>query len=204
MGRLGFFFAVLFSSWFGASISAASYKPIRLGIRYALYTSSTDPEIPNRLQETFGKINTIWKSCGIQFLPELVAASPSDDANVDRAPANLSELFQIRRDLKTPDSLLVAVTDPWKRTGTLGKNGANAWTAMPGAVDHGIVVEWNERWNANLLAHELGHYLGLVHRSSRSELMAPVIYRDSQQISEGECTVARTAVVAYWKNMIRE
>ncbi len=208
MGFFGLLVLLVSKTAFASVIPASKHETLRLGIRYVVYVPADQPLSPaetsnTKLQELFKGINSIWASCGIAFEPQFVVAEAEHSPRQNRAPAALGELFKIRRELKQENSMLIAVTKPWDRKESLGKTGANAWTAMPGTEDHGIVVEWPERWNSNLLAHELGHYLGLDHREKRSELMAPVIYRDSTGLSAEECTAARHTASAYWKKMIR-
>ena len=57
--------------------------------------------------------------------------------------------------------------------------------------------------NGNLVAHELGHYLNLLHVSDSNALMNPIIYARSNRVYSSECETARSAALYFWSRMIR-
>jgi hypothetical protein len=56
---------------------------------------------------------------------------------------------------------------------------------------------------ANIIAHELGHYMNLAHVSDQTNLMNPVIYASSNTITSDQCTGTRRAVEYFWQGMKR-
>jgi predicted Zn-dependent protease len=80
---------------------------------------------------------------------------------------------------------------------------ANAWTAMPGQTPSGAVLESRVADNANIIAHEVGHYLSLDHTSDQSNLMNPIIYDNSTTITEQQCQDMRHTAVTVRAGAIR-
>ena len=54
-----------------------------------------------------------------------------------------------------------------------------------------------------IIAHELGHYLNLLHVSDSSALMNPVIYSSSKSLYSSQCNTARAAANYYWSRAQR-
>mgnify|MGYP003346147935 CR=1 FL=1 len=75
---------------------------------------------------------------------------------------------------------------------------------MPGASPSGAVVEAAAHHTPELIAHELGHYLGLHHEGEKTNLMNPVIYRDSTELSEAQCSNARKGALTVRSRALRE
>ena len=97
----------------------------------------------------------------------------------------------------------MVVTGNWDRAGELGGSGANAWTAMPGGGVLGAVLERAVARDANLVAHELGHSLGLGHEDEETNLMHPVIYPRSWRLAREQCAAARAASRRHRSRMLR-
>jgi hypothetical protein len=149
------------------------------------------------------EVNQLWSQCNIGFQIENYNVVRAEDQNLNYQPANLSELNTIRNAFDNNSSLLIVITGAWNRTGTLGSSGANAWANMPGSGIYGVVMEKPVATYPNIMAHELGHYLNLDHTSNASNLMNPVIYSTSTQLSTSQCQAARSAVNYYWGAMKR-
>jgi predicted Zn-dependent protease len=56
---------------------------------------------------------------------------------------------------------------------------------------------------ANIIAHELGHYLNLDHWEDKANVMNAVIYEKSSKLLQEQCVTARAAISYYWKAMLR-
>ena len=102
-----------------------------------------------------------------------------------------------------PDASGLVTTGTWDRSGSLGETTANAWTSMPGGGPYGSVLERPVGLNSHLIAHEIGHYMNLVHVSDSGAMMNPIIYSTSNRISATQCKTARSAALYFWAQMIR-
>lgn len=149
-----------------------------------------------------GAVNRIWARCDISFhLSEYQSVQPGT-LGLNANPANSSEMVDIRKEFEDPNHLLIVTTENWDRSGTLGSTGANAWTSMPGSFPYGVVLESSVGTFANIIAHELGHYLGLDHSSDATSLMSPLIYSDSVNLTDQDCATARQTTQSYWSSML--
>jgi hypothetical protein len=107
----------------------------------------------------------------------------------------------VRAPFASAEQLVVIHTGPWNH---LRMGGANAWTAMPGQSPAGAVLESPVAANANITAHELGHYLGLDHARGQYSLMNPVIFSRSTRLTPGECEKMRKTAVGFHFRAIRD
>ena len=201
------------SSWARASaiqenLGCHSDDPhhICLGLKYVVYV---DPISANAFlnrkeaQAVVGELNSVWKQCNISFqIDKYLAVNPSKFGASYRT-ASYPDLTDIRHAFGEDKTILVVTTSKWNRDGTLGKSGANAWTSMPGGPPYGTIIERSVGHNANLVAHELGHYLNLLHVRDTNDLMNPVIYDYSQTIYGSQCKTARAAALYFWSPMLR-
>ena len=201
------------SSWARTSVSqenvgchSSDPHHICLGLKYVVYV---DPVSANAFlnrqeaQNVVGELNSVWRQCNISFqIDQYLAVNPSKFGTSYRT-ASYPDLTEIRHAFGEDKTILVVTTSEWSRDGTLGKSGANAWTSMPGGPPYGTIIERPVGHNANLVAHELGHYLNLLHVRDTSDLMNPVIYNYSQTIHGSQCKTARAAALYFWSPMLR-
>ena len=97
--------------------------------------------------------------------------------------------------------LVVINTQSWdhRKMGT-----SNAWTAMPGELPSGVVIEAPVASYPGLVAHELGHYLSLDHVSNSQNLMSPIIYGTSTFFTPEQCSQMRRTAQGVRALAIRE
>lgn len=178
-----------------------------LGLKYVAYEvpEDNDPATVTEQQALANVqgINRIWQQCDLAFeINEFDTVDPTaDDLPYDIA--NYSDLESIRRDFGVANALLVVTTGKWDRAGSLGDTSANAWTALPGGAPYGAVLEEPVATFSNIIAHELGHYLNLSHVPDATDLMNPVIYATSSELTAAQCQTARSAATYFWWRMLR-
>lgn len=139
-------------------------------------------------------VNKIYNQCGIKIkLDQYQTLDPATQS----LPFSLSfmpDLDPIRKHFDDPHEIVVVNTGPWNHA-TIGT--ANAWTAMPGDQPAGAVIESTVATDAPVVAHELGHYLGLDHMKLATNAMNPIIYGDSTKFETWQCeSMKKTAELA--------
>lgn len=187
----------------GVSCHSSDPKKICLSLRYVVYENSkAEPVVSKTVAlENLKGINSIWSQCNIAFeIGEYLAVNPTDRGLSYNTPT-YGELDDIRNEFESSSKLVVVTTGTW--SGSLGSGAANAWTQMPGGGLYGVVLEAPVGDYANIIAHELGHYLNLDHAGSTSNVMSAVIYDSSTGLSTSQCSAARSAAQYYWKAMYR-
>ncbi|OFZ18671.1 MAG: hypothetical protein A2X94_14280 [Bdellovibrionales bacterium GWB1_55_8] len=189
----------------GPSCQSDDPNWICLGLKYVVYRENGADPIVSELEtlKNLEVINNLWSQCNIGFqVDQYVAAGPGEYKLKFRT-ANISELDEIREAFNDDTALLVVTTGAWDRTGSLGNSGANAWTAMPGGPPYGAILERPVASFSNIIAHEIGHYLNLLHADDSTFLMNPIIYKRSTRISSADCRRARSAARDFWSKMLR-
>jgi hypothetical protein len=155
-------------------------------------------------RSAIGQVNRIWAECRIGFALEHFEAIDPQRYELNFRTASAREFDRIRRSFADDRTLLVVATGSWDRSGSLGGSYANAWTRMPGMPVHGAVLEGPIAADANMIAHELGHYLNLGHVNDDGvALMSPQIHPSSVRLSASECREAQRAVDHFWTQQIR-
>lgn len=187
--------------------SCGGGKPGRLclALRYVVYRDEAGEDVLSREDalRNLRRINEVWGRCNLAFQIESFEVVAPAEHGLAYRTQGLPELDDIRDAFGDENTLLVATTGPWSRKGSLGRNRANAWTAMPGNGPYGVVLEKSVARYGNIIAHELGHYLNLLHVSDAAELMNPVIYSDSTRITSEGCATARQTARTHWARMLR-
>lgn len=173
---------------------------ICLALKYVVFNDGDSPVVSQAdAVRNLKRINEVWNQCGIQFqIEQYVPLNPAE-ARLAFRTSNYPELDDIRSRLGDSRSLLVVTTGSWNRAGSLGNTTANAWTAMPNSAPFGVVMEKSVGTYPNIIAHELGHYLNLLHLHDSANLMNPIIYTRSTLIPREQCVTARQAAGYFWQ-----
>lgn len=185
----------------GESCTGGDADKLCLAIHFVSYKDSVGNPTASTAQAAtiIHTMNQLFAGCNIGFQIETYEAVNPEDYGLAYGADSVNQLNDIRATFDTPsDELLSVTTGPW---GTA----ANAWTNMPGNSVYGAIMESSivDYAGGLIYAHEFGHYLGLDHVSSTSQLMSPIIYTSSTELTSSECQTARDTIDQYWKSMIR-
>ncbi len=191
------------STRLGDSCHTSDPAHLCLSLKYVVYENLQAKAIVSGQEalQNLALINKTWLQCNIGFeIGEYLSVDPQK-YGLSFNTSSMSELSQIRSEFDDNSTLLVVTTGAW--SGSLGAGAANAWTTMPGGGTYGAILEEPVGNYPNIIAHELGHYLNLSHVSDTSDVMNPVIYQGSTQLTTNQCEMARSAASYYWKTMLR-
>ncbi|MGK5087168.1 matrixin family metalloprotease [Bdellovibrionota bacterium FG-2] len=177
-----------------------------LAVKYVAYLDSKGAPVVSQTQaqENLNQANRLFAPCKIGFVLEDYVPANSLEYGLAYQTSELDDMDKIREDFSDDATFLITTTGTWDRSGTLGNTPANAWTSVPGSAPFGIILERSVGTYSNLVAHELGHYVGLFHRNETQNLMNPIIYQTSTQVTDQQCLEAKTAVQMHWQKMLRE
>ncbi|MCM2279904.1 MAG: M10 family metallopeptidase domain-containing protein [Oligoflexia bacterium] len=172
----------------GAAESAA--PAVTLALKFVEYTDSAGKPVLSQeaLAAMTEKMNGIFAPCGVRLVLEEVQNVEPTNFGLTYSLDSLSSLDRIRAQFDNPKQLVVVNTGEWNHNNV---GSANAWTTMPGESPSGAVIEAPVADFAEIVAHELGHYLSLDHVSDQSNLMNPVIYSSSRGLDAGQCEALR-------------
>ncbi|MEO5969631.1 MAG: hypothetical protein ABIQ95_06860 [Bdellovibrionia bacterium] len=176
-----------------------------LALKYVVYKDGDGEGVVDSDQviDNLKEINNVWGQCKIGFQIDEFDATAPEDVGFSFDPANDDELFGIRSQYNDESTLLLVTTGDWNRTGTLGNTFANAWTNLPADFPFGVVLEKSVGTFPLIIAHEIGHYLDLLHVDDGSNLLNPIIYPESNVLGEDQCQTARATALSSWKKMLR-
>lgn len=146
-------------------------------------------------------INSVWTQCQVQFTLETYQAVNPATLGLPFAPATQDDLGSARQALQGSTTLLVTTSGQW--TGDLGAATANAWSVLPPEGPFGSVLEASVATIPNLIAHELGHQLNLVHVADQYDVMNPIIYSNSLNMTDDQCSMARATAISFWGPALR-
>jgi hypothetical protein len=189
----------------GSTCKTDDPNHICLALKYVAFNDSKgNPTVSSdKAVANVKEINKLYDQCNVGFQIDNYVAADPNASGLTYNTADTGELTDIRKNFVDDSTLLVVTTGDWDRSGSLGNTGANAWTSMPGETPYGAVLEKPVATFGNIIAHEIGHYLDLPHESDESNLMNPVIYDSSTQLSKSQCSTVREAANSYWQKMIR-
>jgi hypothetical protein len=175
---------------------------IRLALKYVVYQDATgNPVISEKTARKVTEgINQLYKSCKIEFVPEKYEPVQPQKIGFDFNTQSMNELDPIRSHFAEANRLVVVNTGDWNHN-SMGT--ANAWTAMPGSMPAGAIIEANAASFAGIVAHELGHYLSLDHLDENINVMNPVIYESSNRFEPWQCDEMRQSAFKHWRPMVR-
>ena len=168
---------------------------IRMAIRYVAYSgedhspTATAADVDRFLELA----NGIYAACSMRFVLEDYLIADPLPRGLPFGLSGMAQLDPTRTAFEQPNRLVVIETGDWNHN-TMGP--ANAWTAMPGSLPAGAVVEAAIGTHPEIIAHELGHYLNLDHVTDARNLMNPIIYHSSTALSPGQCLAMRETAVS--------
>lgn len=181
----------------GPSCAGGKSDTLCIGVNYVSYTDSGTPIADQALAvQDIQATNDIWKQCGIQFQIESYQAVDPAKYGLDPGAGAANQTDQIRNTFNDGNTFLIVQTGYW---GTV----KNAWTNLPGSAPYGAVFESTVADYPQIVAHELGHYLGLDHVADPADVMDAIIYPDSTQLTPDQCELARSTATSFWSNMLR-
>ncbi|MCM2323565.1 MAG: matrixin family metalloprotease [Oligoflexia bacterium] len=173
-----------------ADEAEASSEQLNLAVKYVEYLNPQGQPVMSReaLNTLTEKMNALVAGCKIRFVLEEVQEVEPAPLGLTYGLDSLGTLDKIRAQFDNPKQLVIVNTGEWAHESV---GSANAWTTMPGQTPSGAVIEAPVSDFAELVAHELGHYLSLDHVSDQSNLMNPVIYDNSRALDSGQCASMR-------------
>ena len=189
----------------GSSCVSSDPSRICLGLKYVVYEDDKGVPVATASDAlaNLREINLLHGRCNIAFQIEQFEEVDPRQYDLAFNTANTSDLDAIREKFSDRSHLLIVTTGPWNRAGTLGATSANAWTAMPGSGPYGSILEAPVAKYSYIFAHELGHYLDLEHVDDANDLMNPVIYQKSRDLSRSQCDTERTLADGLWRDATR-
>lgn len=176
---------------------------VSLALKFVEFSDEVNspPLSDSQAKKLVQKLNQLYTPCGISFqLGEYKIVKPSD-YGLTMGPPSVKKMHEFRKPFDDPRYLVIINTGKWDHQ----KLGApNAWTAMPGEIPAGAVLESTVSNFTGIVAHEIGHYLNLNHVQNEKNLMNPIIYRDSIELSDDQCTQMRATAVTHRPAAMRQ
>jgi hypothetical protein len=192
----------VFSKSFEANAAQAP-SAVSMALKFVEFSDeSTSPPLSNsQVKQLIQKLNQLYSQCDITFqLGEYQIVKPAD-YGLPMGPTSVKKMHEFRKPFDDPRYLVIINTGKWnhQKVGT-----PNAWTAMPGEVPAGAVLEAPVSNFPGIVAHEIGHYLNLNHMENNKNLMNPIIYGDSKELTEDQCSQMRATAVTHRPAAMRQ
>ncbi len=169
-----------------------------IGLKIVSYQNGANPPVLSKTDALtlVQGMNTVWGQCKIAFQLEKFELVDPVTRGLAFSPNWRSDSTQIRSAFQESNEFLVVAVGPWS-TATI------AVTQMPGYGPFGTLVDQQYAKNPLTVGHELGHYMGLYHYSSSSNLMNPYIGPNTKQLTQSQCDTARSTNLHNWMPMFR-
>ncbi len=169
-----------------------------LALKIVSYEASDKPSVLSKLEaETLvAELNKVWSPCKIGFQLEQYESVNPTTLGLQFDPNWRSQASQVRAAFSDNQTLLIVAT------GKLTSS-TIAVTQMPGYSPFGTLVEDGFADNPLTVGHELGHYMGLYHYRSSSNLMNPYIGTHTENLTSSQCATARSTNQKNWAQMFR-
>ncbi len=189
----------------GTGCGSSNPNQICLAVKSVVYQDSNGSPVVSSgaMKAAIQGVNALWSQCQLSFTLEEFLPIKPENYGLNFHLANSDEMTTIRSQFQDQPTLLTVTTGSWDRSGSIGQTSANAWTQLPGTAPFGSIFESPVGGNSNLIAHELGHYLDLLHISDSAAIMNPIVYFTSRTIYTDECSTARRAAKYFWSAMAR-
>lgn len=168
--------------------------PIKLALKFVELLPQDGSLVLNEVgvKKLLQKVNSIYSQCNIEFDLEEYSTVHPDEFKLPKHPNSLGEMENFRKPFDDSRYFVIVKTGKWDHQ-KVGP--ANAWTAMPGDLPSGVVIESPVSTFAGIVAHELGHYLSLYHKENSQNLMNPLIYQDSTRLTPSQCGHMRSSAL---------
>jgi len=168
-----------------------------IGLRIVSYDEGNRTVLPYAdALALVAELNQVWSQCKIGF--ELASYEHVDPATrgLSINPDWRSQGSQIRAAFNDQTGFLVVAVGQFAAS-------TIAVTQMPGVGPYGTLVESAYAANPLTVGHELGHYMGLYHLRNSSNLMNPYIGPHTAQLSQSQCSIARSTNARFWVNLLK-
>ena len=154
----------------------------------------------SEVQSMLRSINEIFSRCNVSFYLGKYETIHPRLKGLSHSPQSLDEMKNFRSPFSDPHHLVIIHTAAWNHD-YVGP--AHAWTAMPGDSPLGVVIDGRVGKFAGIIAHELGHYLNLYHVKNDTNVMNPIIYKRSKDLTQAQCNSIRQAALAYHQSALK-
>jgi hypothetical protein len=174
-----------------------------IGLNYlAFETASGTPLVSQATAaQNVQAANVIWAQCKIAFQMESFQAVNGADYGIPLTGLSNADMATMRQDFASATDFVIM-----SYTGTV-PTGADAWTeeAGPGGVGpYGTIMDVSTATYTPILAHEIGHYLGLEDGSDTTNLMDLVVYASPDLLTSAQCATAVSVAQNYFQPMLRQ
>lgn len=170
-----------------------------IGLKYvAFQDSSGDSSAPQATAvSNISQINQIWKTCSVNFQLEAYQSVNPTTENLS-ANGDSDEDMNAQRAAFVDNTHFLVVS----LYGTVG-GGADAWTEEAGSGSpYGTILDYNVVTYIPVIAHEMGHYMGLEHVTDSTNLMYPSPY-PNPTLTPDQCSTVTSTIQSEWTAMLR-
>jgi hypothetical protein len=174
-----------------------------IGLNYYVFDDANgNPIVPQSTAvANVQAANVIWAQCKIAFQMESFQDVNAANYGLSTSSASEADMTTMFTDFASSTDFVII-----SYSGTV-PSGADAWTEEGGSGSsgpYGTIMDLSTDNYSPILAHELGHWLGLEDSSNVSDLMDLVVYASPDTLSSSECATAVSVAQTYWAPMLRQ